>query len=186
MGSGPRFRSALVTFVLSCLVASGCNSNSSKPSQADIERAVQSFVQKLVLDIAGKSVEFPLEEMGVFLTEEDEYPETFEIRGPAVILGGTFPKDVRVDYGEHWNVLIGRPIPILARGGDPGQQADSQLTLPDGTKLKVLGGTFTTEKISEDFDAETPLSGKIELNCETPTGPKTYQGTFAVKGTTWG
>jgi hypothetical protein len=171
-------------FALACLLGVGCGKPENAPPSP--EEAVENFVQKLVLDVEGKSVEIPLEKMDVFLVKRGSGPEIFEIHGTGVVLVGTFPKDVRVDYGEHWEELVGKAITISPRGGDPREPSESQLTLPGKAPLKVLGGTFTVEKRREGFDAKTPLSGRIEIKCQTPQGEKTYKGTFAVKGTTWG
>jgi hypothetical protein len=60
------------------------------------------------------------------------------------------------------------------------------LTLPGGTAWKVTGGTLTVTDVGEADDGATAVPGTIEIKCQTPTGEKTLQGTFAVKGHTWG
>jgi hypothetical protein len=150
------------------------------------EETVKNFAQKLVLQIDGQSVELPLEKLDVYLTEDEEYPEIFELLGLGVVLVGEFPAGVRVDYGEHWNVLVGKAIPIAAKGGDPREEKTSSITLPGKPAANVVGGTFTVEKFEEGWDAKTPLTGRIELKLATPEGEKSVSGTFAVLGTTWG
>src|SRR5262245_39569790 len=131
-----------VAVALACLVlVAGCKKSRGRAKSA--QAAVENFVQKLVLDVDGKPVELPLEKMDVFLTESDKYPEIFEIHGTGVVLVGTFPKGVKVDYGEDWKVLVGRAVSILPRGGDPREPEESKLTLPGQAPMKVLGGTFT-------------------------------------------
>jgi len=165
------------------LLSSGC---AEVEDLTSLKQEVESFEQKLVLEVAGKPVEIPLEKLDIFLTEDEEYPEIFEMHGSGVVLVGTFPADVRVDYGDHWDRLVEKPIPISDEGGDPRDLKKSHVTLPGQAKLTVTGGTFTVEKFSDSYDAKTPLTGRIELKVETPAGEQTYKGTFTVKGTTWG
>jgi hypothetical protein len=167
---------------LGLLLASGCE----VATNASREETVKNFAQKLVLQVDGQSVELPLEKLDVFLTEEEEYPEIFELLGPGVALVGEFPVGVRVDYGEHWDLLVGKAIPIAAKGGDPRAEKTSSITLPGKPAANVVGGTFTVEKFDAGWDAKTPLTGRIELQLATPDGEKTIRGTFAVLGTTWG
>jgi hypothetical protein len=147
---------------------------------------VENVVQKLVLDVDGKPVEIALEKMDVNLVKRGNAPESFEIHGTGVVLVGTFPPGVKVDYGENWAALVNQAVSILPRGGDRREPEDSSLTLPGGTPWKVTGGSFTvTELVSDDEDAMA-LKGRIEIKCETPTGERTLQGTIAVRGHTWG
>lgn len=164
------------------LSASGCD----VAIDAAREAAVKEFVQKLVLTIDGTSVELPLEKLDVFLTEEEQYPEIFELHGGGVVLVGEFPAGVRVDYAENWRLLIGKTIPILPQGGVNRDEQLSSITLPGHAAANVVGGSFTVEKVSDGWDAKTPLSGKIELKIATPEGEQVIRGTFAVLGTTWG
>jgi hypothetical protein len=50
----------------------------------------------------------------------------------------------------------------------------------------VTGGSFTVTEVGEGADGGTAVSGTIEIKCQTPTGEKTLQGTFAVNGHTRG
>jgi hypothetical protein len=167
----------LVALVAGCQRPAGSKADSTTA-------ATPPAAQELKLEIDGQPVTLPLESFDVYLTEEDEYPETFEFRGPAVVLVGTFPRDVRVDYGEHWDVLVGKPIEILPAGDN--EDLVSSLTPPGGMPLQVLGGSFTVEKIGTDTEGNTPLSGRIELKVQAPDGEKTIPGTFSVNGSTLG
>jgi len=176
--------SRLIALVaIGCLAtAAGCAKRGARASKATPEN----FVQKLVLDVDGKPVDLPLEKMDVNLVKRGNFPETYEIHGTGVVLVGEFPKGVNVGYGEDWNVLVGKAVPILPTGGSEGQKLESTLTLPGQPAYPVTGGSITVAEIGEDIDAKTPLSGRIEIQCQTPQGEKTFRGTFAVNGTTWG
>ncbi len=164
---------------LAALSLAGCTISGDDGEMARIE----AFEQRIVLDMEGSSLPLPLEAMDVFLTEDD-WPETFEIRGNGITLVGAFPRNVRVDYEENWPVLIGKPIPIVARGG--GENKSSSLTIPAVGTFRVLGGSFTIERTEPGYDAKTPLTGRIELRVLGAGGETQLRGTLAVKGTTWG
>src|SRR5262245_56427359 len=140
------------------LVIPGCSKKSAKPAKLTPEN----FVQKLVLDVDGKSVEIPLEKMDVFLVKRGNSPETYEVHGTGVVLAGTFPAGVRVEYGENWATLVGKPIAVSPKGGDRADPSESHLTLPGGAALKVIGGTITFAEVGEGYDAKTPLTGSVE------------------------
>ena len=173
-------RAAAVVAVAALVVVAGCAKKKAAPAKA------QSIVPKLVLTVDGKPVEIPLEEMNVYLVKRGDGQETYDIHGTGVVLAGSFPPGVRVDYGEHWDVLVGKPVPISPRGGDRRDPEDSVLTLPGGTAWKVTGGTFTVTEVGEADDGATAVKGTIEIKCQTPSGEKAVSGTFAVKGHTWG
>lgn len=184
MARFPRIYGALTCSAL--ISFSGTSGCAKVEDLTSLQQSVEKFEQKLVLEVDEKLVEIPLEKLDIFLTEDEEYPEIYELHGSGVVLAGTFPKDVRVDYGDHWEQMVGKPITISLTGGDPRELKTSTLTLPGQAAMKVSGGTFTVEKFSEGFDAKTPLNGRIEIKVESPDGEKTYCGTFTVKGTTWG
>ena len=173
----------ITCIVASCIAASlgGCGASSEVP--ADVQQSVANFVQKLELEIDGKSVEIPLEMMAVFLMESG--PDTFGIGGANVRLVGQFPPNTTPGDASEWSRLVGRAIPISAKGW-LGGEVHSSVTLPDQRQMEVTGGSFTVETVSPGFDAQTPLTGRLELKITTPNGPKTIQGKFSVKGTTLG
>lgn len=159
---------------------SGCGSVSLSSSPPSWE---------LKLDMDGKQVTMPLEIMNVYLVEDHQYPEIFEIEGDGVVLVGQFPLDIHVDYEENWKLLIGKEIKISASGGDPRNERNSSIKPPEQKAMKVLGGTFVCEKFSGQYagrDGDMTLSGKITLRVSTPSGEKTYSGTFAVHCVSWG
>jgi hypothetical protein len=144
----------------------------------------------LTLKVDGNPVKVPLEILHVYLVEDEkQYPEIFEIQGPGVALVGEFPMDVHVDYGEEWKRLFGKTVAIAPRGGDPRDPKESHLTLPGGEPLKVLGGSFTAEKLTGKWagsKGDRTLHGRITLRVAAPGGEKTLEGTFAVLAVTWG
>lgn len=170
-------RNAVASLVLTGCMAGG---GSEPPS------GWTSFEQKLELDLDGHTIPMPLEAMDLWLTEDDEYPETFEIHGAGTSLGGTFPKDVRVGYEDNWSVLIGRPITISMKHATPYEEKTSVLTVPGVGPVDVIGGQFTIEKVEPDWDAKVPITGSIELRVRANGSEITLRGRLAVKGTGWG
>ena len=143
----------------------------------------------LALDVDGKTVELPLEKMDIFLVDPDlesEYPESFEIIGPEVVLCGKFPMQTRIGYGEKYEALSGKPIAIAKENVDAREPKRSSLVLPGVGEALVEGGSFVVNKIGRNDDAKTPLSGTVSLQLRTAGGAKTVNGKFMVRGTTWG
>ena len=142
----------------------------------------------LSLEIDGQKIDLPLEQMDIYLVDseyEDEYPESFEILGPGVVLVGKFPMGTNVGYEENYSVLSGKPIAITAQTADARVEKRSSLMLSGG-QVMVDGGAFVVTSIGKNEDAKTPLTGSISLKLRTPSGEKTVKGTFKVRGTTWG
>ena len=144
----------------------------------------------LTLDIDGKQVELPLERMDVYIVDpdyENEYPESFEILGPGVVLVGRFPMTTRVGYSEEFGNLSGKPIAIAKETVEAREPKRSSLVLPGGVPALVEGGSFTVSKVGSGRDAKTPLGGTVTLKLRTAGGgERTVNGTFKVNGTTWG
>lgn len=163
------------------LVLAGCLGGDADPRQT-----VDEFEQKLVIDLDGSSMPVSLETMEVWLTDDPSRPERFEISGDGIAIVGVFPRDVRVDYDENWQVLIGRSIPLSGWGGDPRYEKPAVLTVPGVGQFRVVGGSFTVERIEAGWNGETPLIGTIELRVRAAVGEKSLHGTFAVKAMTWG
>ena len=164
----------LIAFLSALLLLGGCGDDS-----PDV----------LALDIDGKTVELKLEKMDIYLVDPDaesEYPESFEIIGPEVILCGKFPMTTRVGYGEKYDVLAGKSIAIAKENVDAREPKRSSLTVPGLGQALVEGGSFTVNKIGKGVDAKTPLHGTLTLKLKTAGGERTVNGTFKVRGTTWG
>lgn len=146
-------------------------------------------VWALHLTVDGSPVKLPLEVMDVYLVEDNAYAETFEFRGPGVTLAGEFPLTIHVDYGEDWEVLKGQTIPISATGGDRSAPVQSSIELPGLGSAQVTGGSFKVDTIGGQWagsEGDITLSGKIQIEIKTASGPKTISGTFAAHGVTWG
>ena len=165
----------LIAFLSALLLLGGCGDNS-----PDV----------LALDVDGKTVELRLEKMDIYLVDPDvesEYPESFEILGPEVILCGKFPMNTRVGYGEKYETLVGKSIGITRENVDAREPKRSSLVVPGlGEALVEDGSTFTVNKVGKGADAKTPLRGTVTLKLKTAAGPRTVNGTFKVRGTTWG
>lgn len=166
-----------------CLLAALWGCGGSAESNAD---AMANFEQKLELTLDGQPVVIALEGMDIYLTEDDKYNERFEIAGEGVMLAGEFPSSVRVDYGDHWDKLVGALITISPKGGEHYREKNSGITLPGLGTVQVTGGQFRVEKFYEGDGSNTPLTGLIEIKIQTPTGEKTLTGKFSVMGSTWG
>jgi len=145
-------------------------------------------VWELTLSGDGTTVTLPLHIMNVYLVEDHRYPETYELEGDGVVLAGEFPLDVHVDYDEAWEKLLGKSVAIKPKGGADGA-TESMLTLPGYGRLKVVGGSFTSEKYSGKYaglEGDLTLSGSITIRVQTASGEKEYSGRFAVQCVSWG
>jgi hypothetical protein len=136
----------------------------------------------LLLDPEGRKLKVSVKEMEIYLISpgyQDKYPETFEINGPDLELVGTFPMNVKVGYGEHFDKMIDQTIEIAASGNPRRRRnIDSHITIPGETRAYVEGGTLRVTEVDGKV-----LQGDITLELE---GGKTFSGTFAFTATTWG
>lgn len=171
-----------------CLLAlSGCaGGDDTATAAADREKSKANW--KLVLEDGGSTTELPLERMDIYLTENDTYPELFELAGTGVTLVGEFPTSGRVDYEEAFENLIGKPITVMAQGGDPREPKTSTVTI-NGLNAPVVGGTLTVEKVTGKWggsEGNKTIHGKVELKIPGASGERTVTGRFAVHAVTWG
>lgn len=194
MTTGPSCRSllrelprggAVFLSLLAVITLVGCGGGGSEgePDRSAAPRP------ELRLMVAGEEVVVPLEMMDVFLVEDDSYPETFEIRGPGVLLVGAFPLDVHVDYEADLSKLEGHEVVLQSTGGGYGQPQTSKLTLPGGTAQAVIGGWFMVEASTgpqEGVKGDGTISGRISVQVQGEFGTTALSGTFAVPATTWG
>jgi hypothetical protein len=142
----------------------------------------------LAIDDAGATHEAPLERMDVYLTEDDAEPEIFEIRGDGVVLVGRIPPEMAVGYGEEFENLVGKDLPIEASGGDPGDPKSSSVTIL-GMSAPVAGGTLHVEKFTGTWsgsEGDKTLHGVVELRVPAADGERTVRGRIAVHIVTWG
>lgn len=163
------------------LLVAGCSG-----SEPDPQAFVEAFRQELVLAIDGSDLAVPLEAMDVWLNEDPARPEAFEIHGDGVSIVGRMPTDLRIDYDENWQVLVGRSVPLSAEGGNPRFTGPAILTVPGVGQYRLLGGSITVEEVGPGWNGRTPLTGRIELRIRAAVGEATLRGRFAVKAMTWG
>jgi hypothetical protein len=163
----------------------GGGGNDAQTAARDREKSKDDW--KLVLEDAGATTELPIERMDIYLTEEG-YPEIYEIAGPGVMLVGEFPRDVRVGYDEEFEKLIGKPVTILASGGDPRELKTSSVTVR-GIGAPVVGGSFTVEKVTGKWggsEGNKTIWGTIEVRIPGADQERTLKGRFAAHAVTWG
>jgi len=164
----------------------GCDSGKAEEAELDREAARASW--KLVLDENGSTHEIPIERFDIYLTEDKDYPEIFELHGDGVTLVGHFPRNVRVDYEEALENLVGHEIQIQAEGGDPREPKRSRITV-DGISEPVSAGTFTVESLSgkiQGSDGDRTVHGRIELRLRDRAGDHIMRGSFGAHVVTWG
>lgn len=148
-----------------------------------VERARPGW--RLQLDGDG-AVQLPVERMDIYVIEDEDYPERFEIHGDGLTLVGTL--SAAVGYQERFEELIGRPIAITPSGGDPRETRYSVLRL-DGRTLAVRSGTFTVERVTgrwAGLEGDRTLWGRVELRVADPSGERVVTGKLAVHAVTWG
>jgi hypothetical protein len=165
----------------------GCG-GSEKAEDAELDRENARASWRIDLDENGSTHEIPVERFDIYLTEDADHPEIFEFHGDGVTLVGKFPSNVRVDYSEDLENLIGQPIQIEAQGGDPGEPKLSKITL-DGVVAPVATGTFTVERLSgkiQGSDGDRTVHGRIELHLRRGDGEHILRGTFGAHAVTWG
>lgn len=171
---------ALIGCFVVALLSGGCTDGDSN-GQAELA----DFEPKLTIDLEGRTVSLPLDALDVWLTRSQSRPETYEIHGDGIAIFGTFPRDLRVGYEENWHLLVGKSIPISARGGVAQYEKPSVLTVPGIGQFRVVGGRFIVEEAKAGRYGQTPLVGRIELQVRAARGHKSLTGTFAVKAMTW-
>jgi len=176
-----------LAFTLVSLLLMGCGrKGTAEDAELDRESARASW--KIDLEENGSTHEIPLERFDIYLTEDANDPEIFEFHGAGVTLVGRFPSNVRVDYSETLENLIGKQIQIEAQGGDPGEPKLSKITL-DGVAAPVATGTFTVESLSgkiQGSDGDRTVHGRIELHLRRGDGEHILRGSFGAHAVTWG
>lgn len=167
------FRSVIIFVLL--LVTAACG------DRIDVKK-VAAGEGYLLLDPDGRKLKVSVKEMEIYLIDpdyQDKYPEMFKITGPDLELVGSFPMNVKVGYGEHFDNMVDQTVDIAASGNPRSRKnIDSHITIPGETRVYVEGGTLRVKEVDGKI-----LQGDITLDLE---GGKTFSGTFAFKGTTWG
>jgi hypothetical protein len=180
------FAAVVLTGMLAISLAS-CSGTGDSAATVELARSQAKSGWKLSIDDAGATSEMSLDRMDIYLTE-DGYPEYFEIQGTGVVLVGEIPQELKVDYEEAFEKLVGKTIPLLPRGGDPREEKDATVTI-NGLAYPVSGGTFTVQKVTGKFtgsEGDKTLHGTIELKVPGADGDRTVTGTFSVNAVTWG
>jgi hypothetical protein len=154
--------------------------------EPDAQVAVERFQQSLVIQFEGKAFPIPIDALDVWLTRNSSRPEIFEIHGNGVAIVGAFPPGLRVGYDENWHALVGKSVPVSARGGNPRYQKPSVLNVPRLGQFRVIGGHIVVETVEPGWGGQTPLTGRIQLRVRAARGESVLNGAFAVKAMTWG
>lgn len=173
---------------LSLLCIAGCGVSEEAAAAKDRESSKATWA--LVLKVDGADVSIPLKVMNVLLFKDEEHarqnPSIFEIEGNGVHLIGEIAAADNVDYGEHWERLVNKPLTIKASGEFHRNTVDSRIALPGASEVAVTGGTMFVEKYTGKWsgsDGNKTLSGKITIQLHDG---RTLEGTFAVHAVTWG
>lgn len=144
---------------------------------------------QLELEVDGERVALPLARLDVYLVEDDEYPERYELHGEGVTLAGTFPLTLHVGYEEAFERLVGRRVPVEPASADPTAPKRSELVLPDGRAFSVTGGWLEVERISPGTTGragDLGAHGQLELRVRGDGGELLLRGRFAVHPVAWG
>jgi hypothetical protein len=155
------------------------------------EKPVDKSKWKLTLEIEGKRIELPLEVMYVHLTDDDAYPESFEMKGASVNLVGEFPLALRVGYGEEWANILNKEIKIKNRVRSDYYwiEGPSTITLPGAPQRYISSGSLTVRKVTgkmAGLEGDMTLHGDIILNISVADEIMQVKGTFAVHGVSLG
>jgi len=168
--------------LVACALLVACSSGEKKSE-------TKSGDWQLTFTYDGDEVALPLEHLHVYLVDNEALdPEVFEMAGTGVALTGRIPMDTHVSYGEHWDVLFGKAIPIEASGG-ASEEIISYVQLPDGSKAFVIDGALVPEKIegkTSGLDGDLTLVGTFTMRVRTGMGEENIAGRFAVHCVTLG
>ena len=178
----------LLIAVLALLCAAGCGVSEEAAAAKDREASQATWA--MVLKVNGADVKIPLKVMNVLLFKDEEYakenPSVFAIEGNGVHLIGEIAAADNVDYGEHWERLISKPLAIKASGQFHREAVESKIALPGQPEMAVTGGIMFVEKYAGRWsgsEGDKTLSGTIRMQLHDG---RTLEGTFAVHAVTWG
>lgn len=182
--------SARAVLVPLCVVVAlaGCGAGGADEATVARDRAKAQATWRLTLEDGGAKQELPLERMDVFLTEDEAEPEIVEIRGDGVVLVGAIPAAHALGYGEAYDRVVGKSIPLTSYGGDPSEPKYSSVTL-GGLAAPVAGGSIRVEKVTGKWngsEGDKTLHGTVELRVPGTDGERVVRGRIAVHIVTWG
>lgn len=166
------------------LACAGCGAGDTAATAAEARAKAQATWK---LSIEGAEP-LALEQMDIYLVEDDSDPEMFKLYGDEATLVGVLPTSQHVGYDEDFDQLIGKTIALEASGGDPREPEDAYITI-DGRRVSVVGGTLRIDKVTGSWsgaDGDKTLWGTVELQVEEDEGERTIRGTFAVHAVSWG
>ncbi|HSG30243.1 MAG TPA: hypothetical protein VLB82_01730 [Thermodesulfobacteriota bacterium] len=170
------------TFIINLLFSACSSGDSGKPNRDPSQ-------WKITLDIDGEEVILPLKVMDVYLVEDENYPESYYIKGNGVSLLGNFPDGVHVGYGEKWDKLFDEIIQISEEGVDPYNTRASQISLPGNPDLLITDGYIVFSKLTGKYSGSSgdlTIHGTISLTVDSSGGEQTYEGTISVQCVSWG
>jgi hypothetical protein len=170
-----------LVLLLSFVLALGCHRG---PDLKEISRE-----GKITLQYQGKSLPLKVEVMDVYLIDpesQDKYPEKFDLHGADLQLVGSFPMEIHVGYGEKFESMVGHSVFISSSENPSGHgDAYSNVTLRDGSKINVTGGTIRVLKVHGENPAGSGkiISGNLRLDLENGSSA---EGDFVFVAKTWG
>jgi len=177
---------ALLAFAAGAVLMAGCAMESGDTTAEAAQAQARARASwKLALDFEGSTIEYPLEQMYIFIFDTDDperWPETFELSGDGITLVGSLPVDAQVGYGEELEHLVGQRVAIGTHGGDPHDPKYSTVRLA-GMAVPVTGGTITFEKVTGKWaglDGDRTVWGTVRVEAQGADGPRTLEGAFAV------
>jgi len=176
---------ALLVLAAGVVLLSGCAIEGDTTADAAQAQAKARAHWKLALDFEGSTIEYPLEQMYIFIFDTDDperWPETFELSGDGITLVGSLPVDAQVGYGEELEHLVGKTVAIGTYGGDPHDQKYSTVRLA-GMPVPVTGGSITFQKRTGKWagtDGDRTVWGTVRIQVQGADGIRTLEGAFAV------
>jgi hypothetical protein len=98
---------------------------------------------------------------------ETERAQGFELSGEDFVIAGNLPKELKLAPGRKFDQLIGQPVTIRSRGGDPTMIRMSKIKVDEGGKVYLVNsGTLTVEKVFHRKGQYAGVSGRFEMEVQ--------------------
>lgn len=159
-----------------CDTAGGGGGSEAAPhdGQGEEVSADPTFEIKLKVGDGGAELPFSARSFAVYQSrppkdpaKDKERPQSFELRGEGIVLAGRLPEGVKVAPQRRYASLVGQPLEIRSRGGDPTAPSMTKLTTPGEGKVYVASsGTLTIEKAFFRRGQYAGVGGKFEVELQ--------------------